>query len=352
MRWWLVYSVVVLAPIIGGNTPGYGAKNIDFQLGDMGAKIARLERQITMLERQAYGKKKGPESSRESGGASKSADNNVQSQQAQIISRIDSKVEEMAQQMRELKGKIEEVSHNQAQNFEEVSQQIQALQQYCNELQKNCDQMKAEWKAHNKKQEKVELKPISPKDLKKNAKESEAKEGNTKEGNTKEGNKSVNKAEAKDKTKESAKESAAAINPEKKRKEFKFTGKLEEDYNKALELLHNSQLEQAQEGFDSVIKRFPKDKLAANAQYWIGEIYYIQKNYPEACMAFLNTYKMRTKGEKAPEALYKLAVALNAMKKFKEAKTTLEKMKEEFPNPPSKLKSGIDKLQKELAAKA
>ena len=54
----------------------------------------------------------------------------------------------------------------------------------------------------------------------------------------------------------------------------------------------------------------PNDPLAGNAQYWIGETYYVRGQYKNAADAFLKGYKKYKSSEKAPDTLLRLGMAL------------------------------------------
>src|SRR2546422_7060560 len=49
------------------------------------------------------------------------------------------------------------------------------------------------------------------------------------------------------------------------------------------------------------LARYPKHPLAGNAQYWIGEAYYVQHDYPQALVEFQKV--LDHGGLKMPEAL-------------------------------------------------
>ena len=59
-----------------------------------------------------------------------------------------------------------------------------------------------------------------------------------------------------------------------------------EVYQKGLEALKASDFAAAEENFNTVLNKYPKDKLAGNAQYWLGETYYARKDYGRAAVAF------------------------------------------------------------------
>lgn len=105
------------------------------------------------------------------------------------------------------------------------------------------------------------------------------------------------------------------------------------------ELLYNTASADYQRGnydlalseFAQYLKRFPDTELADNAQYWIGECYYVQQKYDQAIGAYNRVLTTYPKGDKAPAALYKLGLAQIALKDIDAARTTLKRVIDEFP---------------------
>ena len=50
--------------------------------------------------------------------------------------------------------------------------------------------------------------------------------------------------------------------------------------------------------------------LASNAYYWLGETFYVQKNFQKAAISFAKGYQKFPKGNKAIDQLFKLALTL------------------------------------------
>ena len=69
----------------------------------------------------------------------------------------------------------------------------------------------------------------------------------------------------------------------------------------------------AQTDFEQMLKRFPAHKLAGNAQYWLGETFYVRRQFKQAAEAFLAGYTTYQQSTKAPDSLLKLGMTLAAM---------------------------------------
>jgi tol-pal system protein YbgF len=69
----------------------------------------------------------------------------------------------------------------------------------------------------------------------------------------------------------------------------------------------------AEAAFDEFLRRFPQDRLAADAQYWLGETLYFQRRYKPAGQAFLAVIEKHKTSSKVPNSLLKLAQSLDQL---------------------------------------
>ena len=90
----------------------------------------------------------------------------------------------------------------------------------------------------------------------------------------------------------------------------------------------------AEGAFSQLVATYPNNPLAGNAQYWIGETYYARAQYKNAADAFLKGYKAYKSGEKAPDALLKLGMALAQLGQKDAACSTFNELKTKFPAAP------------------
>jgi len=94
----------------------------------------------------------------------------------------------------------------------------------------------------------------------------------------------------------------------------------------------------AEASFDEFLKRYPNDALAGNAQYWLGEVYYVQGEYKQAAGAFLKGSRTYSKSAKAPDSLLKLAMSLDRLGQREAACQAYSELTSRYPNPPAHLK--------------
>jgi tol-pal system protein YbgF len=102
-------------------------------------------------------------------------------------------------------------------------------------------------------------------------------------------------------------------------------------YLKGLDSLKAGDVATARDQFTKFLEQNPKHELAANAHYWIGETHYTEKNYESAILAYQEVIKNFPGKEKVVAAMYKQALAFNAIKDTKSAKFVLKKLIEGFP---------------------
>ncbi len=83
--------------------------------------------------------------------------------------------------------------------------------------------------------------------------------------------------------------------------------------------------------FRDFLARFPKSKLAGNAQYWLGESYYDLREYPASLEEFNKVVKRYPKSRKVPDAYYKRGLTYLRMKDPRRAALEYEKLIENYP---------------------
>jgi len=104
----------------------------------------------------------------------------------------------------------------------------------------------------------------------------------------------------------------------------------------------------AEVAFRQLIESYPKDPLAADAQYWIGESFYRRGQYKAAADTFLKGYKKYKSGDKAPETLLKLGMSLAALGQKDAACSTFGELKTKFPKAPETVRDEVKAEQKKV----
>jgi tol-pal system protein YbgF len=126
------------------------------------------------------------------------------------------------------------------------------------------------------------------------------------------------------------------------------SGSASAQYNAAFGLLRKADYPAAEEAFRTFIHLHPNDPLAGNAQYWLGESFYARGNYTEAAAAFADGYKRYPKGPKAAEGLLKLGMSLDRANQKHNACIALMQLDHDFPHPGSAIKDRATQEKKKL----
>jgi tol-pal system protein YbgF len=103
-------------------------------------------------------------------------------------------------------------------------------------------------------------------------------------------------------------------------------------YKEAFDMMQQDKFAEAEAKFADFVSKFPQSDLADNAQYWIGECLYSEKNYKDAEAAFEAVSSHFPFGNKVPDALYKQAICQRLAGDEPAAKTTLQKLIDNFPD--------------------
>lgn len=102
-------------------------------------------------------------------------------------------------------------------------------------------------------------------------------------------------------------------------------------YDLGLRLYKQKSYDAARDRFEDLVKKFPKDKLVDNAQFWVGESYYAQKKYEEAILAYNQLVKKWPQSDKAPGGLLKQGMAFKELGDKRTAKIVLGNLIKNYP---------------------
>jgi len=121
----------------------------------------------------------------------------------------------------------------------------------------------------------------------------------------------------------------------------------EELYRNSYEFILSGDYGTAEAGFRDHIARFPDDKRAADAQFWLGEALLAQGKNREAAQTFLAANRDHPDSKKAPETMLKLGISLAAMKQRDVACATFAEIGRRYPQASPAV---LDRAKKEQAA--
>jgi tol-pal system protein YbgF len=106
-------------------------------------------------------------------------------------------------------------------------------------------------------------------------------------------------------------------------------------YQTAFNLLKDSQYDRAIAAFQKFLIVYSESSLADNAQYWLGEAYYVNKSFPEAQAAFQRVVDKYPQSRKRPDALLKIGYCQYELKQWDLAQGTLSQVAKQFPDAPA-----------------
>ncbi len=104
----------------------------------------------------------------------------------------------------------------------------------------------------------------------------------------------------------------------------------------------------AEDTFQAFLKKYPTDRRAADAQFWLGESLFQRQRYDAAAQAFLDLSTKHTGHAKAPEALLRLAQSLAAMNQKEMSCATLAEVGRKYPKATTTVKQGVEREQKRV----
>lgn len=109
-------------------------------------------------------------------------------------------------------------------------------------------------------------------------------------------------------------------------------------YTNGLEALKSRNSALAEQNFKLILDKYSSDKLAGNAQYWLGEVYYNDKVFDKAAVAFGKGYEKYKTGAKGPDCLLKLGLSMAQLGKKNEACLAFVNLPNEFPKASADIK--------------
>ncbi|MCA9473308.1 MAG: tol-pal system protein YbgF [Nitrospirales bacterium] len=102
-------------------------------------------------------------------------------------------------------------------------------------------------------------------------------------------------------------------------------------YKRNYEMLLAGNLNGAFQGFRQFLKVFPQSSLASNAQYWLGECYYGQRQYAQAIQEFERVVTHYPDSTKVPAALLKIGYSHLGLHDQKAARSMFRQLVRTYP---------------------
>jgi tol-pal system protein YbgF len=109
---------------------------------------------------------------------------------------------------------------------------------------------------------------------------------------------------------------------------------IKKDYEAAWRALEKKDFNVAIGRFKDFLKKYPKSKLASNAQYWIGESRYALREFDQAIIEFDAVRRKFPQSDKVPAALLKQGFAFAELGERVNARLVLQELVEKYPQAP------------------
>jgi tol-pal system protein YbgF len=102
-------------------------------------------------------------------------------------------------------------------------------------------------------------------------------------------------------------------------------------YQEAKKAFDEGKMEAARKGFEKLIASYPKSQQADNAQFWIGETYYIEKWYEKAILEYQKVIENYPSGNKIPAALLKQGLSFLNIGETNNGRLLLKELVAKYP---------------------
>lgn len=106
----------------------------------------------------------------------------------------------------------------------------------------------------------------------------------------------------------------------------------DQDYKQAYDDLRNGRTTQSIEAFKAYLSRNASGPLAGNAQYWLGEAYRVNQDFNSSRAAFTKVLDSYPDNPKAPDALLKLGYIEIDLNNKAKAREYLTRVANDYPN--------------------
>ncbi len=107
---------------------------------------------------------------------------------------------------------------------------------------------------------------------------------------------------------------------------------IDQAYQAAFAQLKAGRFNESARSFEGFIQANPNHDLTDNAYYWLGESYYVTRNYPLALSAFQSLEQKFPLSSKLADSLLKIGYTYHELEDFGQAQQALTKVVNSFPN--------------------
>ena len=102
-------------------------------------------------------------------------------------------------------------------------------------------------------------------------------------------------------------------------------------YKDAYETFQKGDLDGGRRKFEAFLKQYPNMELSDNAQFWIGETYFLKKDFEKAILEYEKVIVKYPEGDKVSSALLKQGLAFLELGDKTHARNLLKRVTDRFP---------------------
>jgi tol-pal system protein YbgF len=103
-------------------------------------------------------------------------------------------------------------------------------------------------------------------------------------------------------------------------------------YESAFDSLKEGRYAEAARRFQGFLDQYPNGEYSPNAQYWLGESYYVTQNYQIALESFQRLLSQFPSSSKSPDALLKVGYCHYELKQWAQAESILNQVVQQYPD--------------------
>ena len=103
------------------------------------------------------------------------------------------------------------------------------------------------------------------------------------------------------------------------------------DYDRALEQLKEGRYTEASSAFKTFLQKYPTSSYADNAQYWLGDVYYVTREFQPALSEFSKVIDSYPDSTKIADARLKIGYIQYELKDWSKARQMLTQVVETYP---------------------
>ena len=107
------------------------------------------------------------------------------------------------------------------------------------------------------------------------------------------------------------------------------------EYQQAFNLLKQAQYNKAITAFSAFLGKYPQSQYSDNAQYWLGEAYFVTRRFNDAITEYMKHLANYPDSQKAPNSLLKIGYSYFELKQEADAKKVWQDLVQRYPGTPA-----------------